>query len=72
MKTKLLIEQHFHGAYGVDFNKASVSDVLDLACEIKKEGVGGIFPTFVTDSAENIKKQIRIIKEASLKNKEGA
>ena len=72
MKTKLLIEQHFHGAYGVDFNKASVSEVLDLACEIKKEGVGGIFPTFVTDSAENIKKQIRIIKEASLKNKEGA
>lgn len=72
MKTKLLIEQHFHGAYGVDFNKASVSDVLDLACEIKKEGVGGIFPTLVTDSTENIKRQIKIIKEASLNQKEGA
>lgn len=72
MKTRLLIEQHFHGAYGVDFNKANASEVLDLAVEIKKDGVGGIFPTLVTDSVENIKRQIKIIKEASLKQKEGA
>ncbi len=72
MKTKLLIEQHFHGAYGVDFNKASVADVLDLAQKIKKEGVGAIFPTLVTDTVENIKKQIAVIKEAALKQTEGA
>lgn len=70
--SKLLIEQHFHGAYGIDFNKAAVEDVLDLACKIKKEGVGGIFPTLVTDSIENIRKQIKIIKQASLEQKEGA
>lgn len=70
--TKLLIEQHFHGSYGVDFNKASVCDVLDLAKEIKKEGIGGIFPTLVTDGIENIKRQIKIIKEAAQKQKEGA
>lgn len=70
--TKLLIEQHFHGAYGVDFNKATISDVLDLAYQIRKEGVGGIFPTLVTDSVENTKRQIKIIKEASLKQKDGA
>lgn len=67
MKTKLLIEQHFHGAYGIDFNKASVEDVLDLANQINKEGVGGIFPTLVTDSVENIQKQISIIKKAAAK-----
>jgi len=72
MITNLLIEQHFHGAYGVDFNKATASDVLDLACQIKKEGVGGIFPTLVTDSIENIQRQIKIIKDASLKQKDGA
>lgn len=72
MKTKLLIEQHFHGAYGVDFNKASVADVLDLAQKIKKEGVGAIFPTLVTDTVENIKKQISVIKKAALKQTEGA
>lgn len=72
MITKLLIEQHFHGAYGVDFNKATVSDVLDVAKKIKKEGVGGIFPTLVTDTVENTKKQIKVIKDASEKQTEGA
>jgi N-acetylglucosamine-6-phosphate deacetylase len=65
LKSKLLIEQHFHGAFGVDFNKASVDDVLYLAHEIRKIGVGGIFPTLVTDSIENIKRQTVVIKEAA-------
>ena len=70
--TKLIIEQHFHGAYGIDFNKATIGDVLDLAFEIKKEGVGAIFPTLVTDSAKNIKRQIKVIKDAAGKQKDGA
>ena len=65
MKTKLLIEQHFHGAFGVDFSNCEVEDVLYLSKEIKKYGIGGIFPTLVTDTIENIKKQIAVIKEAS-------
>lgn len=65
MITKLLVEQHFHGAYGVDFNKATVNDVLDLSRKIKTEGVGGIFPTLVTDTVENTRKQIQVIKEAA-------
>ena len=36
MKTKLLIEQHFHGCFGIDFNTASVDDVLYLSKEILK------------------------------------
>jgi N-acetylglucosamine-6-phosphate deacetylase len=65
MKTKLLIEQHFHGAFGVDFNTAGVDDVLYLAKEIRKYGIGGIFPTLVTDSVENIQRQTKIIKQAA-------
>ncbi len=65
MKTKLLIEQHFHGCFGIDFNKASVDDVLYLSKEILKYGIGGIFPTIVTDNVENTKRAISIIKEAS-------
>lgn len=67
MKTNLLIEQHFHGCYGVDFNTATVEDVLKVSEKIIKEGVGIIFPTLVTDSVENIKRQIKVIKEASQK-----
>ncbi len=65
MKTKLLIEQHFHGCFGIDFNTASVDDVLYLSKEILKYGIGGIFPTIVTDSVENTKRAISVIKEAS-------
>jgi N-acetylglucosamine-6-phosphate deacetylase len=67
MKTKLLIEQHFHGAYGVDFNTATVDDILFLAKKIIKDGVGYIFPTLVTDSVDNIKRQIQVIKLAANK-----
>ena len=67
MKTKLLIEQHFHGAFGIDFNKATVNEVLYLSKEILKYGIGGIFPTIVTDSVENTKRAISVIKEASTK-----
>lgn len=67
MQTKLIIEQHFHGCFGIDFNKASVDDVLYLSKEILKYGIGGIFPTLVTDSVENIRKATAIIKEAAKK-----
>ncbi len=65
MKTPLLIEQHFHGCYGIDFNTASVDEVLFLARKLLGEGVGYIFPTLVTDTVENINRQIKIIKDAA-------
>ena len=67
MKTKLLIEQHFHGCYGVDFNKADANDIIDISYRLKKEGIGGIFPTLVTDNIENIKRQVNVIKTAASK-----
>lgn len=70
MKTPLLIEQHFHGCFGVDFNKASVEDVLFLSKEILKYGIGGIFPTLVTDSVENINRAVNVIKSAAEKQSE--
>ena len=65
MKTKLLIEQHFHGCFGVDFNKATVEQVLELSKKIFQYGIGGIFPTLVTGTVENIKHSIDVIKAAS-------
>lgn len=65
MKTPLIIEQHFHGAYGVDFNKAGVNEIAELSSKLRKLGIGGFFPTLVTDSIENTKKQIEVIKQAS-------
>lgn len=65
IKTPLLIEQHIHGAFGVDFNKAGVNDILFVAEKLKEHGIAFFFPTLVTDSVENIKRQISVIKEAA-------
>ena len=66
-KTHLMLEQHIHGAFGVDFNKAEVNDVLEAAEKLLQHGIGGFFPTLVTDSVDNIKRQISVIKAASEK-----
>ena len=63
-KVELLIENHIHGAFGVDFNNCSAEDVLEVSKRLLKRGIGGFFPTFVTDSIENIRKQTEIIKQA--------
>lgn len=63
-KSNLLVEQHFHGAYGVDFSTCSSEDILILAKKLLTHGIGGFYPTLVTDSIENIKRQIGRIKTA--------
>ena len=43
-----LIEQHFHGAFGVDFMNCSVNDIVDVSVEILKHGITRIYPTLMT------------------------
>ena len=68
-KKPLILEQHIHGAFGVDFNTAGVNEILYLADKLYEHGIGAFFPTLVTDSVEKIKRQISFIKEAASKNK---
>lgn len=65
MKTLPIIEQHFHGAYGVDFNRAGVNEIVNLSHQLRKDGIAGFFPTLVTDSIGNTKTQIDVIKKAA-------
>ena len=48
MKTLPIIEQHFHGAFGVDFNRARVNEIVELAEKLRGIGIVGFFPTLVT------------------------
>ena len=63
-QSNLLVEQHFHGAFGVDFSTCEAEDILFLAKKMLQHGIGGFFPTLVTDSVENIKRQIEQIRLA--------
>lgn len=56
-----LIDQHIHGGYGVDFNKATVEDIAELAKNLLKHGITSVVATIMTDSEENIRKQINEI-----------
>ncbi|MBR2430593.1 hypothetical protein IKB17_03905 [bacterium] len=64
----LMLDQHIHGAFGVDFNKAEAEEISDVANKLYERGIGAIFPTLVTDSVENIKRQVERIKEAAKYN----
>lgn len=68
-KSNLLVEQHFHGAFGVDFSVCTADEILTLAKKILRHGIGGFYPTLVTDSVENIKRQIGRIKTAKSQQK---
>ncbi len=67
MDKPLLLEQHIHGAFGVDFNTCNCDAVLDVAEMLYERGIVAFFPTLVTDSVSNINRQISVIKEASKK-----
>jgi len=66
-KSKLLVEQHFHGSFGVDFSTCGIDEILALAKKLLHHGIGGFYPTLVTDKIENIKRQIERIKTAKSK-----
>lgn len=66
-KSNLLVEQHFHGAFGVDFSFCETDEILTLAKKLLSHGIGGFYPTLVTDKVENIKRQIERIKIARSK-----
>lgn len=63
-KSNLLVEQHFHGCFGVDFSTCETDEILFLAKKLLTYGIGGFYPTLVTDKIENIKCQIQRIKTA--------
>lgn len=63
-ESKLLVEQHFHGAFGIDFSNCETGEILELAKKLLEYGIGGFYPTLVTDNVDNIKRQIERIKTA--------
>lgn len=66
-QSNLLVEQHFHGCFGIDFSVCESDEILLLAKKLLKSGIGGFYPTLVTDNVENINRQIVRIKEAKEK-----
>ncbi len=62
-----LVEQHIHGAFGIDFMKCTENELIFCSEELVKYGVGAFFPTIMTDSLDVIKERIQVVKSAMAK-----
>ena len=73
MENLFFIDNHSHGAYGVDFNYSSYNEIKKLLKEHYNRGILGICPTLVGDEDKNIYNRLKLfrqIKEEQLKNPE--
>ena len=57
-----LIDRHTHGGYGCNFNTCNAEELQNYLINLKRHGVVAVLPTLMTDSIENINKQIALIK----------
>ena len=67
MITEGLVEQHIHGAFGIDFMTCSIEQMEEIAQKLALYGVAAFFPTIMTDDINIIKERIAVIKKASEK-----
>lgn len=66
------IEQHIHGAFGIDFMNCGEDDFIEVAKKLFELDVAEFFPTLMTGETGQIKNQIAKIKNAAAKNVDNA
>lgn len=64
------IDQHIHGANGVDVIDGTEDDIYSMACSLAKEGVTAFLATTTTQSVDVIDKSLETIKSYMDKNHE--
>lgn len=60
-----LVEQHIHGAFGIDFMSCTIEEMLEVAKKLSKYGVTAFFPTIMTDDLNIIKERLSVVKKAT-------
>lgn len=58
-----IIDQHIHGAFGINFNTAGKKEIQKLLKELNKQGYSEILATLIPDTVNNINRQMKIISE---------
>lgn len=62
-----LIDRHTHGGYGCNFNTCNEDELQNYLINCQKHGITALLPTIMTDSVENINRQINLIKNINSK-----
>ncbi len=59
-----LVEQHIHGAFGIDFMNCGEEEIIYAARKLFQCGITAFFPTVMTENIDKIKNRISVIKKA--------
>ena len=62
-----LIDRHTHGGFGCNFNTCTEDELQEYLINCQKHGITSVLPTIMTDSIENINRQINLIKNTASK-----
>lgn len=63
MDNMFYIDNHTHGAFGINFNTANKDEIIFLLKKLYEKNIRGICPTLVGDTNKNIQEQLKIFKE---------
>lgn len=58
-----LIDNHTHGAFGINFNYCNYNEAKFLLREFFKRNIRGICPTLVGETPQNIQKQLSLFQK---------
>ncbi|MCQ2957686.1 MAG: N-acetylglucosamine-6-phosphate deacetylase [Candidatus Gastranaerophilales bacterium] len=62
-----LVDRHTHGGYGCNFNTCNEEELQNYLINAQNHGITSVLPTIMTDSIEQINKQINLIKNIKSK-----
>ena len=62
------VEQHIHGAFGINFMNCEADDVIKVGKGLFSAGIEEFYPTLMTGKFSQFKAQIKKIKEAASRN----
>ena len=57
-----LIDRHTHGGYGCNFNTCTQDELQNYLLKAQEHKIRAVLPTLMTDSIENINRQINLLK----------
>lgn len=70
MNNLYFIDNHTHGAFGINFNYANYDEIKFLLKEFYKRNIRGVCPTLVGDSDEMIQKQLWLFEKIKSEQEE--
>jgi len=68
--TPILLDEHIHGGFGVNFHNSNEDDIRSCLRQLKSAGTGAVVATTLPDTIINLKNQIKLLNKVIKSQKE--